>query len=96
MSSFDDKDENAPFLVLINVEEQYSLWPKGINVPNGWKVVFDGTRAEAGKYVNEHWTDMRPLSLRKHMEEFEKKKRQEQQPPPEQQQPPEQQSQPPG
>jgi MbtH protein len=70
--AFDDKDDSVPFLVLINCEEQYSLWLKGIDVPRGWKVVKEGTRAECGQYVNEVWTDMRPLSLRKSMEEFDR------------------------
>jgi len=74
----DEKDETTPYVVLMNIEEQYSLMPKSIAVPNGWKVVKEGTRAECGAYVNEVWTDMRPLSLRKHMAEFEERKRQQQ------------------
>ena len=69
MSSLDAKDEDGTFLVLRNSEEQYSLWPQGIKVPNGWLVVKKGTRASCGVYVSEVWTDMRPLSLRKRMEE---------------------------
>jgi len=56
-------------------------------VPNGWRVVKEGNRAECGAFVNEVWTDMRPLSLRKHMQEFEERKRQQQQQPPQAQQP---------
>jgi MbtH protein len=74
----DEKDDTTPYVVLMNIEEQYSLMPKSIAVPNGWKVVKEGTRAECGAYVNEVWTDMRPLSLRKHMAEFEERKRQQQ------------------
>jgi MbtH protein len=74
----DEKDDTTPYVVLMNIEEQYSLMPKSIAVPNGWKLVKEGTRAECGAYVNEVWTDMRPLSLRKHMQEFEEKKRQQQ------------------
>jgi MbtH protein len=74
----EDNDDKTVYLVLVNEEEQYSLWPKDNAVPNGWKVVKEGTRAECGKYVNEVWTDMRPLSLRKHMEEFQKKQQQQQ------------------
>jgi MbtH protein len=83
----DDKDDTTPYVVLMNIEEQYSLMPKSIAVPNGWKLVKEGTRAECGAYVNEVWTDMRPLSLRKHMQEFEEKKRQQQQQQQQQQQP---------
>src|SRR5580698_9896461 len=74
----DEKDDTTPYVVLMNIEEQYSLMPKSIAVPNGWKLVKEGTRAECGAYVNEVWTDMRPLSLRKHMQEFEERKRQQQ------------------
>jgi len=77
--AFEENDDKTIYLVLMNCEEQYSLWPKHIAVPNGWKVCKEGTKAECGAYVNEVWTDMRPLSLRKHMEEFEKKRQQEQQ-----------------
>ena len=62
-------DDQIPQLVLVNEEEQYSLWPKGNAIPNGWKSVKEGTKAECLAYVKEVWTDMRPLSLRKHMEE---------------------------
>jgi MbtH protein len=72
----DEKDDTTPYVVLMNCEEQYSLMPKSISVPNGWKVMKEGTRAECGAYVNEVWTDMRPLSLRKHMQEFEERQKQ--------------------
>ena len=74
----DEKDDTTPYVVLMNIEEQYSLMPKSIAVPNGWKVVKEGTRTECGAYVNEVWTDMRPLSLRKHMQEFAEKQKQQQ------------------
>lgn len=71
--AFEDDDDKTVYLVLVNEEEQYSLWPKSNSIPKGWKAVKEGTRAECGQYVNEVWTDMRPLSLRKHMEEFARK-----------------------
>jgi len=71
--AFEEQDDKTVYLVLVNEEEQYSLWPKSNSIPNGWKAVKEGTRAECGVYVNEMWTDMRPLSLRKHMNQFEKK-----------------------
>jgi len=71
MAFEEDKDDKTVYLVLVNEEEQYSLWPKMNAIPNGWKQVHEGTREECGKYVNEVWTDMRPLSLRKAMAEFE-------------------------
>ena len=66
--SFDD--ETAQFKVVINHEEQYSIWPADRENPLGWNDVGKtGTKAECLEYINEVWTDMRPLSLRKHMEE---------------------------
>jgi uncharacterized protein YbdZ (MbtH family) len=67
---FDDPD--GRFLVLVNDEDQHSLWPTFADVPAGWRVVFggpDGTdRDSALRYVDEHWTDMRPRSLREEMD----------------------------
>ncbi|TGD36711.1 MbtH family protein [Brevibacterium aurantiacum] len=60
---FDDPD--GTFLVLVNEEEQHSLWPAFADVPEGWKVVLaDATRSDALDYVNNNWTDIRPLSSR--------------------------------
>jgi MbtH protein len=57
-------DESAQFLVLINDENQHSLWPVLADVPDGWRIVFGpGDRASAVDYVEESWTDMRPKSL---------------------------------
>ena len=65
---FDD-DDNHVYLVLVNEEEQYSLWPKHKSVPNGWKPVGkEGSKLECTNYVDQVWTDMRPLSLRKKMD----------------------------
>ncbi|WP_320068806.1 MbtH family protein [Micromonospora sp. RTGN7] len=63
MNPFDDPD--GTFLVLVNDEEQHSLWPAGITVPSGWRSVFgeDGRQA-CLDYVEEHWTDLRPLTAR--------------------------------
>lgn len=65
------------YAVVINHEEQYSIWPvkKGAP-PKGWKPVgFEGTRARCLAYIEEVWTDMRPLSLRRKMEEIEREER---------------------
>lgn len=60
---FDDPD--GTFHVLVNEEEQHSLWPAFADVPEGWKVALaDATRSEALDYVNKNWTDIRPLSSR--------------------------------
>jgi len=65
-----ERDEsNQKFIVLINDEEQYSLWPHLKEIPAGWRKVRDAaTREECAEFVDSVWTDMRPLSLRKAME----------------------------
>jgi MbtH protein len=51
--------------VVVNDEEQYSLWPVGRELPAGWRDEgFAGTREECLAHVEEVWTDMRPASLR--------------------------------
>jgi MbtH protein len=58
-----EKDDEM-YLVLINEEAQYSLWPSFIDVPRGWNIVLPASsRQQCLDYVNEHWTDMRPKSL---------------------------------
>jgi MbtH protein len=57
------------FQVLVNHEEQYSLWREEWPKPLGWKETgTTGKKEECLAYVNRVWTDMRPLSLRRHME----------------------------
>jgi MbtH protein len=57
-------DENGRFHVLVNDEEQYSLWPTFADVPTGWEVrLSDAGHADALAYVEANWTDMRPKSL---------------------------------
>jgi len=61
--------DDAEFQVLVNDEGQYSLWPVANEVPAGWRADgFRGGRQECMDHVDEVWTDMRPLSLRKHMD----------------------------
>jgi MbtH protein len=63
-----DQEERRHYIVLVNHEEQYCLWPKGKAVPDGWRADgMEGTRAECVAYVDETWLDMRPLSLRQAM-----------------------------
>jgi len=58
------EDNDAPYLVLVNDENQHSLWPVFIDVPAGWRTAYHGaTRQEALDYIEEHWTDLRPASL---------------------------------
>ena len=62
--------EDVPYVVVINDEEQYSIWPAGREIPAGWRAVGkSGTKDECVAYVEEVWTDMRPLSLRRQMEQ---------------------------
>lgn len=62
------EDENATYLVLINEEGQHSLWPSFVDVPPGWTVAHPAdTRKACLDYVNQNWTDMRPMSLVKEM-----------------------------
>lgn len=63
MNPFDDTD--GAFLVLVNDEEQHSLWPAHLDVPAGWRVAHDqDTREACLEYVEKNWTDLRPLSAR--------------------------------
>ena len=65
MSTNPFDDEAGTFLVVVNDEDQHSLWPAYADVPAGWRKVFDeASRAESLAYVEEHWTDIRPKSLR--------------------------------
>ncbi|WP_409491579.1 MbtH family protein [Amycolatopsis sp. cmx-11-12] len=60
-------DENT-YQVLINDEEQYSLWPSDKEIPAGWHATGPrGSRQECMDHVDEVWTDMRPRSLRERM-----------------------------
>ncbi|WP_432034794.1 MbtH family protein [Streptomyces cucumeris] len=63
-------DDNARYQVLRNDEDQYSLWPADLEVPEGWQPVGkEGTKEECSAHVDEVWTDMRPRSLRERMEQ---------------------------
>jgi MbtH protein len=64
-----DDDETKAYRVVVNHEEQHSIWPVDLEIPNGWTSVgpVAGTKQECLDYVEEHWTDMRPLSLREAM-----------------------------
>lgn len=63
------EDADGVYLVLVNHEEQYSLWPSFAEVPAGWTVAkSEDTRQACLDYINENWTDMRPKSLIEAME----------------------------
>jgi MbtH protein len=58
------------YVVVMNDEEQYSIWRDGSSIPAGWRAVGKrGPKAECLQHIDEVWTDMRPLSLRRRMAE---------------------------
>jgi len=68
MSSAEEREDDIVYKVVVNHEEQYSLWPSTRENPLGWEDAGKtGTKAECLEYVRTVWTDMRPLSLRKSM-----------------------------
>ena len=62
---FDFDSPDARFRVLVNDEEQYSLWPADVEVPGGWEDTgLCGSKEECDRYLEQVWTDLRPKSLR--------------------------------
>ena len=69
-----DDDENRAYKVVLNDEEQYSIWPADRENPPGWRDAGKvGAKADCLAHIKEVWTDMRPLSLRRQMAEAEGK-----------------------
>jgi MbtH protein len=65
----DDKPDERTYLVVVNHEEQYSIWLEGREIPLGWTATGPkGTKQECLDHIEKVWTDMRPLSLRLKME----------------------------
>ena len=65
-----DREDTTIYKVVLNHEEQYSIWPADRENPAGWRDAGkQGPKAECLAYVDEVWTDMRPLSLRRRMEQ---------------------------
>jgi MbtH protein len=65
----DQDDDGTIYRVVVNDEEQYSIWPDHLDIPAGWRAAGrSGTKPECLAYVEEVWTDMRPLSLRRAMD----------------------------
>jgi MbtH protein len=63
------EDTEGTYLVVVNDEDQHSLWPSFAEVPAGWRVAFGpDARAACLSYVEENWTDLRPRSLRERMD----------------------------
>ena len=66
----DEQEDTTIYKVVINDEEQYSIWPEYRENPLGWRDDGKrGTKPECLSYIDEVWTDMRPLSLRRQMAE---------------------------
>lgn len=65
-----DREDTTLYEAVVNDEEQYSIWPADRELPAGWrKAGKSGLKPEVLAWIEEVWTDMRPLSLRKQMEE---------------------------
>ena len=65
----DDTEDTTIYKVVLNHEEQYSVWPAERENPSGWRDAGkQGLKQECLEYIKEVWTDMRPLSLRKIMD----------------------------
>lgn len=65
----DENEDTTEYAVVVNHEEQYSIWPAQKTLPGGWRPVGkQGRKAECLAYIDEVWTDMRPLSLRRRMD----------------------------
>jgi MbtH protein len=63
-----DEVDERPYLVVLNDEEQYSIWLADRELPLGWRAEGTvGTREECLSHIGTVWTDMRPLSLRQRM-----------------------------
>ncbi|QNM96590.1 MbtH family protein [Chitinimonas koreensis] len=66
--SVDDTENKMAYQVVVNEEEQYSIWPADKEIPLGWRAVGEqGEKESCLAYIKDVWTDMRPLSLRRQM-----------------------------
>ncbi len=66
----DEQEDDTVYKVVVNHEEQYSIWPAHRENPAGWRDEGkSGLKPECLAHIKEVWTDMRPLSLRKKMDE---------------------------
>ena len=65
----EEEEDNTIYKVVVNHEEQYSIWSADRENPLGWRAAGKiGAKAECLAYIKDVWTDMRPLSLRNKME----------------------------
>jgi MbtH protein len=74
MAGDDREQDTTIYKVVVNAEEQYSIWPADRENPLGWQDAgFTGTKEECLVHIEQVWTDMRPLSLRRRMEDAAKR-----------------------
>jgi MbtH protein len=65
-----NEDDTMKYKVVVNHDEQYSIWRDDREIPLGWTdMSLHGSQAECLSYIRKIWTDMRPLSLRKKIED---------------------------
>jgi MbtH protein len=63
--SDEDPSDAARYRVVVNDEEQYSIWPEGWDLPGGWQATgYSGGKSDCLSHIDEVWIDMRPRSLR--------------------------------
>jgi MbtH protein len=61
----DEQEDTTVYKVVVNQEGQYSIWATDRPIPLGWSEAGkDGSKAECLAYIEEVWTDMRPMSIR--------------------------------
>lgn len=73
--AWDEEEDTTTYRVVVNHEEQYSIWPADRDLPLGWNDAGkSGTKKECLDHIEQVWTDMRPLSLRKKMEEMDRQR----------------------
>lgn len=69
-SNLSKKDCQEKYHVVKSIEDQYSIWPQYKQIPLGWESIGElRSKEECLNYIEEAWIDMRPLSLRKKMEQ---------------------------
>lgn len=65
----EEREDTTTYKVVVNHEEQYSIWPADREAPLGWREAGKtGSKADCLAHIKEVWTDMRPLSLRRQMD----------------------------
>lgn len=67
----EEREDTTIYMAVVNHEEQYSIWPAYRELPLGWRAAGkQGLKPEVLAWIEEVWTDTRPMSLRKKLEEM--------------------------